>query len=87
MVIMVVVGGKGTLAGPIGGGLIFGLPPEALRSLNIGPELQWVAYGVLMIVIVSILPSGIVPPIANWWNDRNRTAVKAADAGAGQAAQ
>jgi branched-chain amino acid transport system permease protein len=87
MVIMVVVGGKGTLAGPIVGGVIFGLLPEALRSLNIGPELQWVAYGVLMIVIVSILPSGIVPAITNWWNDRNRTAVEAADAGAGHAAQ
>ena len=47
MVIMVVVGGKGTLAGPIVGGLIFGLLPEALRSLQIRPELQWVAYGVL----------------------------------------
>jgi branched-chain amino acid transport system ATP-binding protein len=64
MVIMVVVGGKGTLAGPIVGGLIFGLLPEALRSLQIRPELQWVAYGVLMIVIVSILPSGIVPALA-----------------------
>ena len=90
MVIMVVVGGKGTLAGPIVGGLIFGLLPEALRSLNIGPELQWVAYGVLMIVIVSILPSGIVPAITHWWNDRSGAEVKparAADAGAGHAAQ
>ena len=33
MVIMVVTGGKGTLAGPIVGGLIFGLLPEILRAL------------------------------------------------------
>ena len=32
MVIMVVTGGKGTLAGPIVGGLIFGLLPEVLRA-------------------------------------------------------
>jgi branched-chain amino acid transport system permease protein len=82
MVIMVVVGGKGTLAGPIVGGLIFGLLPEALRSLQIRPELQWVAYGVLMIVIVSVLPSGIVPALARWWSDRSR-----AGAGAGQSAR
>ena len=80
MVIMVVVGGKGTLAGPIVGGLIFGLLPEALRSLHIGPELQWVAYGVLMIVIVSILPNGIVPAISAWWRDRGRAADKPAQA-------
>jgi branched-chain amino acid transport system permease protein len=78
----VVVGGKGTLAGPIVGGLMFGLLPEALRSLQIRPELQWVAYGVLMIVIVSILPSGIVPALARWWNDRSR-----AGTGAGQTAR
>jgi branched-chain amino acid transport system permease protein len=78
MVIMVVVGGKGTLAGPIVGGFIFGLLPEALRSLQIQPELQWVAYGALMIVIVSILPNGIVPALASWWNER---------AGASQAAR
>ena len=32
MVIMVITGGKGTLAGPIVGGLIFGLLPEILRA-------------------------------------------------------
>ena len=67
---MVVVGGKGTLAGPIVGGVIFGLLPEALRSLQIRPELQWVAYGVMMIVIVSILPNGIVPGAHPRWSDR-----------------
>jgi branched-chain amino acid transport system permease protein len=58
--------------------------------LEIRPELQWVAYGVLMIVIVTILPSGIVPALARWWNDRGRAGTKPAqpaDAGAGQAAR
>ncbi|MFN6994766.1 MAG: branched-chain amino acid ABC transporter permease, partial [Aquincola tertiaricarbonis] len=32
MVIMVIVGGKGTLAGPVVGGLLFGLLPELLRG-------------------------------------------------------
>ena len=47
MVIMVITGGKGTLAGPIVGGLIFGLLPETLRALAIRPEVQWIVYGVL----------------------------------------
>ena len=63
MVIMVVTGGKGTLAGPIVGGLIFGLLPETLRAAAIKPEVQWVIYGVLMVLVVYFLPSGIVPAV------------------------
>jgi branched-chain amino acid transport system permease protein len=63
MVIMVVTGGKGTLAGPVVGGLIFGLLPEGLRALAIPPETQWIAYGVLMVLVVYFLPRGIVPAL------------------------
>lgn len=66
MVIMVITGGKGTLAGPIVGGLIFGLTPVVLRNY-VGPEVQWILYGVLMILIVFILPQGIVPAIERWF--------------------
>ena len=70
MVIMVISGGKGTLAGPIVGGLIFGLLPEVLRALAIKPEMQWMIYGVLMILVVYFLPEGIVPALRTWWQGR-----------------
>jgi branched-chain amino acid transport system permease protein len=66
MVIMVVSGGKGTLAGPIVGGIIFGLLPEILREFA-APEMQWIIYGIAMILIVFFLPNGIVPALTNWW--------------------
>ncbi len=69
MVIMVITGGKGTLAGPIVGGLIFGILPEVLRDVA-GPEVQWVLYGLFMIAIVFFLPNGIVPALTSWWRDR-----------------
>jgi branched-chain amino acid transport system permease protein len=72
MVIMVITGGKGTLAGPIVGGLIFGLLPETLRAFSIQPEIQWVIYGVLMILIVYFLPEGIVPALRRWWQSRRQ---------------
>jgi branched-chain amino acid transport system permease protein len=82
MVIMVVTGGKGTLAGPVVGGLIFGLLPETLRAMEIKPEVQWVVYGVLMILVVYFLPAGIVPALRDWWQrwqpERGSTAVAAA---------
>lgn len=63
MVIMVIAGGKGTLAGPVVGGLLFGLLPEVLRGV-VAPEVQWIIYGTLMILIVVFLPKGIVPALA-----------------------
>ena len=69
MVIMVVTGGKGTIAGPVVGGLIFGVFPEILREFA-SPEAQWIIYGVFMIVIVIFLPEGIVPAVKSWWTTR-----------------
>jgi branched-chain amino acid transport system permease protein len=94
MVIMVISGGKGTLAGPVVGGLIFGLLPEllrvlanamtgpeiapptsgfllnALRAFATRPEMQWIVYGVLMVLVVYFLPQGIVPAVRDWWTRR-----------------
>jgi branched-chain amino acid transport system permease protein len=67
MVIMVITGGKGTLAGPLVGGLIFGIAPVILRAY-VRPEVQWILYGALMILIVYILPDGIVPAIERWFD-------------------
>jgi branched-chain amino acid transport system permease protein len=66
MIIMVVTGGKGTLVGPVVGGLIFGLMPEVLRDYA-RPEVQWIIYGVAIVLIVFFLPQGIVPAIGTIW--------------------
>lgn len=72
MVIMVVTGGKGTLAGPIIGGVIFGFVPEVLRGMEIQPEVQWIVYGILMVLVVYFLPQGIVPAIEQFIANRRR---------------
>ena len=78
MVIMVVTGGKGTLAGPIVGGALFGFVPEALRAMAIEPEVQWIIYGVLMVAVVYFLPRGIVPAIEHYMSGRKRSPAPAA---------
>jgi branched-chain amino acid transport system permease protein len=65
MVIMVITGGKGTLFGPVVGGLIFGILPVGLRAVA-GPEVQWIIYGAFMIAILLVLPEGIVPAVRRW---------------------
>ncbi len=62
MVIMVVAGGKGTLAGPIVGAVIFTLVPEALRALT-SWQWQMLLYGVLLIAVLFFMPRGIVPTL------------------------
>jgi len=79
MVIMVITGGKGTLAGPIVGGLIFGLLPETLRAFAIPPEAQWIVYGALMILVLYFLPAGIVPAVRQRWQRRRTEAAAGAD--------
>ncbi len=83
MVIMVVTGGKGTLAGPIVGGIIFGFLPVILRPFA-APAVQWILYGGLMIVIVFVLPQGIVPGFERWlanWAGSTRKPARAMAAG------
>jgi branched-chain amino acid transport system permease protein len=63
MVIMVVAGGKGTLAGPLVGAAIFTALPEALRAAT-SWQWQMLAYGVLLVLLVFFLPRGIVPALA-----------------------
>jgi branched-chain amino acid transport system permease protein len=58
----VITGGKGTLAGPVVGGAIFGAIPVIVRSFA-APEVQWILYGAFMMAIIFVLPQGIVPAI------------------------
>ena len=62
MAVMVVAGGKGTLAGPIVGALLFTVLPEALRAVT-SWQWQMLAYGVILVLLVFFLPRGIVPTV------------------------
>jgi branched-chain amino acid transport system permease protein len=62
MVIMVVAGGKGTLAGPVVGAVLFTALPEALRAAT-SWQWQMLAYGLILVLLVFFLPRGIVPAL------------------------
>jgi branched-chain amino acid transport system permease protein len=82
MVIMVITGGKGTLAGPVVGGMVFGVVPEVLRAMEIRPEAQWIIYGVLMVLVVYFLPRGIVPAVQAYFSGPKRERAETAVPGA-----
>ncbi len=64
MVLMVVLGGKGTFWGPLVGALLFHVFKEVFWSYLLG--LQYIALGLLVVVIVVFFPEGIV----GWFRER-----------------
>jgi branched-chain amino acid transport system permease protein len=64
MVIMVVAGGKGTLAGPIVGAVLFTALPEVLRAAT-SWQWQMLLYGILLVAVLFFMPRGIVPTLAS----------------------
>ena len=67
MVIMVVAGGKGTLAGPVVGAVLFTVLPEALRAAT-SWQWQMLLYGVLLVGVLFFMPEGIVPAARRRWS-------------------
>ena len=70
MTVMVVAGGRGTVAGPIIGAFIFALLPEFLRAAE---EYRELIYATFLMIAILRLPLGIVTlpeRIADWWRKR-----------------
>ena len=57
---MVVVGGAGTLVGPVCGAILLTLLPEFLRGIG---DLRLVIYGVALTLVVLFMPGGIVQAV------------------------
>jgi branched-chain amino acid transport system permease protein len=64
VLIMVLMGGRGSLAGPVVGAVIFTVLPEGLRFVGLSPAAQWVALGLILLLGVLYMPEGLVPRIA-----------------------
>ncbi|MEJ0070062.1 MAG: branched-chain amino acid ABC transporter permease [Pseudomonadota bacterium] len=57
LLIMVILGGPGTLWGPVVGAIVFTALPEILR---LTPELRSLLYGAILLAIVLFLPRGLL---------------------------
>jgi branched-chain amino acid transport system permease protein len=57
MMAMVIVGGMGTMIGPVIGAVVLTFLPELLRSIG---ELRLLVYGVALTLVVLFMPGGLV---------------------------
>ena len=73
IVLIVVIGGAGFLAGPLIGAVIFVGLPEYLR---IAKELRLVIFGAILLVITLFAPKGVagIPTMLRDWLKRKRDA-------------
>ncbi|AZG08092.1 branched-chain amino acid ABC transporter permease [Pigmentiphaga sp. H8] len=67
---MTILGGIGSLAGPVAGAVILTLLPETLRAFN---DFRLVINGVILVLIVLFLPKGIWDPtlLRSWFRRRS----------------
>jgi branched-chain amino acid transport system permease protein len=73
-VLMVALGGAGTVAGPVIGAIAITLIPEFLRAAN---ELRLVIYGATLIVVVLAVPGGVVGAFNRYGRQRALAAIRA----------
>ncbi|MGH8764865.1 MAG: ABC transporter permease subunit, partial [Burkholderiales bacterium] len=66
-VLVVIVGGAGTVSGPLVGAAIVVLLPEALAGLA---EYRLLFFGALMLVVLWLAPEGIVGEVQKWMRRR-----------------
>jgi branched-chain amino acid transport system permease protein len=65
IIIMVIVGGRATLPGPIIGAIIYVGILELLRFMD---EFRIVAFGVIFLICIVFMPRGIYPALVSLWN-------------------
>ena len=68
-VLVVVVGGAGTVSGPLVGAAIVVLLPEALAGLA---EYRLLFFGALMLLVLWVAPEGIVGEVLKWFRRRSK---------------
>ncbi|MBX5476943.1 MAG: branched-chain amino acid ABC transporter permease [Clostridia bacterium] len=83
-VLAAMLGGRGTVWGPVLGAFILEPLNEASYAYFGSNQSHLIVFGVAMILIVLFLPRGIIPTIGDWWTAR--TAAVRAASGRAQAA-
>ena len=69
--LMSIIGGMGTIFGPIVGAVLLVPLNEIVRATFTGLNgLNYFIYGIVLIVVVSWMPNGILPTITDWFKRR-----------------
>lgn len=80
LALMGFLGGIGTLTGPLLGALVLESAQQYLTQRFSGTGTYLIAYGILFLAVILLLPRGVVPTISQLIKDRRARAARGADA-------
>jgi branched-chain amino acid transport system permease protein len=70
LALMAFLGGLGTIVGPLLGAFVLESLQQYLTQTFSGNGIYLIAYGVLFLAVILVLPRGVVPGIAHWLEKR-----------------
>src|SRR3954471_23222299 len=73
IVLAALIGGRGTLFGPVIGAFILQFASEAATRYGGGTETRVLLFGVVLILVVLFMPAGLLPTVERWWSRRHAT--------------
>ena len=79
IVLSALVGGRGTLYGPVLGAFLVQFASEAATVYGGGSQSRVLLFGVALMLVVLFLPDGVVPTVGAWWRRRTRRAIEYTD--------
>jgi branched-chain amino acid transport system permease protein len=80
LALMAFLGGLGTIAGPLLGALVLESLQQYLTQTFSSDATYLIAYGVLFLAVILVLPRGIIPGVAEWLARRRAGATDGAQA-------
>jgi branched-chain amino acid transport system permease protein len=80
LALMAFLGGLGTIVGPLLGAFVLESLQQYLTQTFSGNGIYLIAYGVLFLAVILVLPRGVVPGVAAWLQRRRtKAAISSAD--------
>jgi ABC-type branched-subunit amino acid transport system ATPase component/ABC-type branched-subunit amino acid transport system permease subunit len=79
IVLSALVGGRGTLLGPVVGAFIVQVVGEAATVYGGGSQSRVLLFGVSLCLVVLFMPAGLLPTVEAWWRRRHPEQVEYTD--------
>jgi ABC-type branched-subunit amino acid transport system ATPase component/ABC-type branched-subunit amino acid transport system permease subunit len=73
IVLAALVGGRGTLYGPVIGAFLLQFASEAATVYGGGSETRVLLFGIVLVLVVLFMPAGLLPTLSRWWERRHAT--------------